>query len=96
MRCCCRPTCRQSSAGGQRRRASRLRCVTPDELRAMMFDPGSMAPKVAAACRFSERNGRTAADRSARSGRSVPGGAGGYHYRLVGWPLGESLMTVWR
>ena len=34
--------------------------VTPDKLRALTFDPGSMAPKVAAACRFAERTGRTA------------------------------------
>jgi carbamate kinase len=35
--------------------------VTPDELRALAFEPGSMAPKVAAACRFAEQTGRMAA-----------------------------------
>ena len=35
--------------------------VTPVELRALAFDPGSMGPKVEAACRFAERTGRMAA-----------------------------------
>jgi carbamate kinase len=34
--------------------------TTVAELRAMTFEPGSMAPKVAAACRFAERTGRLA------------------------------------
>ena len=34
--------------------------ITPAELRAFAFDPGSMAPKVEAACRFAERTGRMA------------------------------------
>jgi carbamate kinase len=35
--------------------------TTPAELRAYDFAPGSMAPKVEAACRFAERTGRIAA-----------------------------------
>jgi carbamate kinase len=35
--------------------------ATPAELRALRFAPGSMAPKVEAACRFVERTGRMAA-----------------------------------
>jgi carbamate kinase len=35
--------------------------TTPGELRTFVFDPGSMAPKVEAACRFAERTGHTAA-----------------------------------
>jgi carbamate kinase len=34
--------------------------ITPSELRTFAFDPGSMAPKVEAACRFAERTGRVA------------------------------------
>jgi carbamate kinase len=35
--------------------------VTPAELRRLRFEPGSMGPKVEAACRFVERTGGTAA-----------------------------------
>jgi len=38
-----------------------LREVTAAELRRMRFEPGSMAPKVEAACRFAERTGGVAA-----------------------------------
>jgi carbamate kinase len=34
--------------------------TTVAELRSMTFEPGSMAPKVEAACRFAERTGRFA------------------------------------
>jgi carbamate kinase len=34
--------------------------ITPRELRTYAFEPGSMAPKVEAACRFAERTGRIA------------------------------------
>lgn len=37
-----------------------IRQATPAALRALTFDPGSMGPKVEAACRFVERTGRTA------------------------------------
>jgi carbamate kinase len=37
-----------------------IRHTTPTALRTFTFDPGSMGPKVAAACRFAERTGRTA------------------------------------
>lgn len=42
-------------------RAKPLRRATPAELRAHSFAPGSMAPKVEAACRFVESSGRVAA-----------------------------------
>jgi carbamate kinase len=38
-----------------------IRRTTPQALRALAFDPGSMGPKVAAACRFAERTRRMAA-----------------------------------
>lgn len=38
-----------------------IRRATPAELRTHAFAPGSMAPKVDAACRFAERTGRIAA-----------------------------------
>ncbi len=34
--------------------------ITPTHLRALAFDPGSMGPKVEAACRFAERTGHMA------------------------------------
>jgi carbamate kinase len=37
-----------------------IRHATPTELRSLKFDPGSMAPKVEAACRFAERTRRFA------------------------------------
>jgi carbamate kinase len=37
-----------------------IRRATPAELRARAFEPGSMGPKVEAACRFAERTGRPA------------------------------------
>jgi carbamate kinase len=41
--------------------AEPIRRVTPERLRAMEFAPGSMGPKVEAACRFVERTGGVAA-----------------------------------
>jgi len=38
-----------------------IRCATPAELRQLTFAPGSMGPKVEAACRFVERTGGEAA-----------------------------------
>lgn len=38
-----------------------VRRTTPDELRSLELDAGSMGPKVEAACRFVEETGRTAA-----------------------------------
>lgn len=40
--------------------AQPLHQVTPQELRSYTFPPGSMAPKVEAACRFAERGGMAA------------------------------------
>jgi carbamate kinase len=41
-------------------RAEPIRCAEPRELRGFAFEPGSMAPKVEAACRFVERGGERA------------------------------------
>ncbi len=41
--------------------ATEIGTVTPGELRALQFAPGSMAPKIDAACRFVERTGGGAA-----------------------------------
>lgn len=41
--------------------AYNIRQGTPEELRAMRFEPGSMAPKIEAACRFVEKTGGIAA-----------------------------------
>ena len=43
------------------RQAQPIRHATPNELRLLDFASGSMAPKIAAACRFVERTGGTAA-----------------------------------
>jgi carbamate kinase len=56
--------------------------VTPDELRALAFDPGSMAPKVAAACRFAERTGRMAAIGALDQAEAVLAGQAG---TIVAW-----------
>lgn len=42
-------------------RPTQITRATPRELRACTFEPGSMAPKVEAACRFVEAGGRVAA-----------------------------------
>ena len=42
------------------RRPATLRDVRVDELRELAFAPGSMGPKVEAACRFAERTGAMA------------------------------------
>ena len=41
--------------------ATPIRCATPAELAAIAFEPGSMGPKVTAACRFVRRTGGRAA-----------------------------------
>jgi len=41
--------------------SQRIGRISPAALRAYRFEPGSMAPKVEAACRFAERTGRIAA-----------------------------------
>lgn len=48
-------------AGWRTPAARPLRRATPEELRALAFAPGSMAPKVEAACRFVEATGGVAA-----------------------------------
>lgn len=50
-----------------------IRRATPSMLRRMTFLPGSMAPKVEAACRFAQAGGA-----GARFGDRCPGGRGGH------------------
>jgi len=54
-----------------------IRRATPAELRALALDPGSMGPKVEAACRFVERTaGRAAIGELADAARMLDGTAG--------------------
>jgi carbamate kinase len=54
-----------------------LRRVTPDDLRRLAFAPGSMAPKVRAACRFVEATGGVAAIGGLADARALLYGRGG-------------------
>lgn len=51
--------------------------ITPAELRRLTFAPGSMAPKVEAACRFVERTGRPAAIGAVEEADAILRGAAG-------------------
>lgn len=51
--------------------------VTPDTLRALSFAPGSMGPKVEAACRFAERTGGLAAIGALRDASAILAGRRG-------------------
>jgi carbamate kinase len=57
--------------------AAPLDDVSPDELHALSFAAGSMAPKIAAACRFVERTGRPAAIGGLRDLEAVVAGDAG-------------------
>jgi carbamate kinase len=54
-----------------------LASVTPAELRGRRFEPGSMAPKVEAACRFVESGGRFAAIGALEDAAAVLAGTSG-------------------
>jgi carbamate kinase len=54
-----------------------IRQATPAALRAFNFDPGSMGPKVEAACRFAERTGRMAAIGAIEQAEDILAGAAG-------------------
>jgi carbamate kinase len=54
-----------------------LRRVTPDDLRRLGFAPGSMAPKVRAACRFVEATGGVAAIGAPGDARALLNGRSG-------------------
>lgn len=65
------------AAGWGTSAAAPIASATPSELRRMQFAPGSMAPKVEAACRFVERTGCSAAIGSlAELGGVIRGTAG--------------------
>jgi carbamate kinase len=51
--------------------------ITPSELRALAFDSGSMAPKVAAACRFAQRTGRMSAIGAIEQAEAILAGEAG-------------------
>jgi carbamate kinase len=51
--------------------------ITAAELRTFAFAPGSMAPKVAAACRFAERTGRVAAIGAMEQAEAILAGSAG-------------------
>jgi carbamate kinase len=51
--------------------------TTPEELRRLSFAPGSMGPKVEAACRFVERTGRMAAIGAIENAEALLDGGGG-------------------
>jgi carbamate kinase len=61
--------------------ARRLEETTPDELRAHRFAPGSMAPKVEAACRFVEATGGEAAIGSLSEAPAILAGRSGTRVR---------------
>ncbi len=61
-----------------------IRSATPQRLRAMQFAPGSMRPKVEAACRFVERTGRWAAIGALQEGLAVLEGRAGTMVRADG------------
>jgi carbamate kinase len=54
-----------------------LRRVTPDEIRRHTFEPGSMGPKVEAACRFVEATGGTAGIGSLEDAEAILAGRSG-------------------
>ena len=54
-----------------------LRAATPAELRLLAFAPGSMGPKVEAACRFTERTGGVAAIGSLDDAAAIAAGEAG-------------------
>jgi carbamate kinase len=58
-------------------RARPLRDATPAELRRLDLDPGSMGPKVEAACRFAEQTGRAARIGALEDARHVLEGKAG-------------------
>lgn len=65
----------QEHWGEPQRRA--IRTATPSFLRALQLAPGSMGPKVEAACRFAEATGRSAAVGSLGQASAILAGAAG-------------------
>lgn len=61
-----------------------LRRVTPDDLRRLAFAPGSMAPKVRAACRFVEATGGVAAIGALGDARALLYGRSGTTVQVAG------------
>jgi carbamate kinase len=59
------------------RSGRRFRLVSPAELHRRTFAPGSMGPKVEAACRFAEQTGGTAVIGSLEDASDMPSGGAG-------------------
>ncbi len=59
-----------------------LRRVTPDEMRRHAFEPGSMGPKVEAACRFVEETGGTAGIGGLDDAEAILAGRSGTIFQL--------------
>ena len=66
--------------------ARAIRLASPRQLRAMRFTPGSMLPKVEAACRFVEHTGRWAAIGALEEGIAVLEGRAGTMVRADDGP----------
>ena len=58
-----------------------IHITSPESLRSMAFEPGSMAPKVEAACRFVEKTQQTAAIGAVGDACEIVGGRAGTHIR---------------
>jgi carbamate kinase len=65
------------------REGNPLGCVTPEELRGVSCAPGSMGPKIEAACRFVERTGRTAVIGAMEQAEAMLAGTAGTIVRPV-------------
>jgi len=74
--------------------SSPIRDVEPAELRALSFAPGSMGPKVEAACRFVERTGRTAAIGALDQLEQVVSGIAGTQISPAVREFADGLHTV--
>jgi carbamate kinase len=68
-------------------RATPIERATPEELRAITFAPGSMAPKIDASCRFVERTGRRAAIGGLEDAAALLAGETGTQVERSGRPV---------
>ena len=92
-RCCCSPTSPASRRAGDAGRARHQR-ATPEELRTLRSPPGSMGPKVEAACRFAEQTGGLAAIGALADARAIlPASAGRWSRRPSASPAGSSMRS---
>jgi carbamate kinase len=64
----------------------RIGRTTSAELRRYSFDPGSMGPKVEAACRFADRTGRAAGIGAVEDAEAILAGCAGTIVNAVDTP----------